>query len=35
MMVDCCESPKALQRADALWKVHVLIDHLNKEAKDI
>jgi len=34
-MVDCRDSPKAQQRADPLWKVRVLIDHLNKQAKDM
>ncbi len=34
-MVDCHDSPKAQQKADPPWKVHVLINHLNKQAKDM
>ncbi len=34
-MVDCPDGPKAQQRAFPLWKVRVLVDHLNKQAKDM
>ncbi len=34
-MMDCRHSPTAKQRANPLWKVHVLVDHLNKQAKDM
>jgi hypothetical protein len=34
-MVDCHDSPNTQQRANPLWKVHVLLDHLNKQAKDM
>ena len=34
-MVDYRNSPKAQQKSDPLWRVCVLIDHLNKQANEM
>jgi hypothetical protein len=34
-MVDCRDSLKVQQKADPLWKVRLLINDLNKQAKDM
>jgi hypothetical protein len=34
-VADYQENPKEKQKADPLWKVHMLINELNKQAKDM